>query len=438
MSDLLLNRQPSRVGQSSEYSVGKRILVNILVSVGAVVVTLALIESALFIMAKSEALNPFAAMGFSLEPDSIRVNELRTRLETYLKNADSANYISDASTGWTFRPNAILFDGRLTTNSIGIRSAREYTEAPASDTIRIAAFGDSFTANPDVEDDEVWTQVLESELADRRIRAEVLNFGVGGYGMDQAFLRWQHVGKSLSADIVIFGFQPENLHRNVSVFRPIYARYTGIPLSKPRYALQGDELELINYPALPPDDLMPVYEDFERHPLSAYEFYYSGAGPIPDWWPFPRLTNLIYQAIAKPTEPVDGLGPDSERGQLGKAIVDAFAEDVAQSDASFFVAHLPVQSDLASHHNGGRPPYTFLLKYIEDTYFYLPVEDLLGSQYIEPRYWGGTGHYGPEINQIIGEALAIRIVTCINDGACPLPRFDQFKSEYRIGPTDEA
>ncbi|MCY3979904.1 MAG: hypothetical protein OXG23_17525, partial [Chloroflexi bacterium] len=127
-------------------------------------------------MAKSDALNPFATLGFSLEAGSIRVDELRTRLETYLTNADSANYISDASTGWTFQPNAILFDGRLTTNSIGMRSAREYSEAPAADTIRIAAYGDSFTANPDVADDEVWTQVLESALGLRDIRAEVLNF----------------------------------------------------------------------------------------------------------------------------------------------------------------------------------------------------------------------------------------------------------------------
>ena len=415
---------------------GKRILVNMLVSVVAVVVTLALIESALFIMAKSEALNPFAAMGFSLEIDSIRVNELRTRLETYLANADSAKYISDANTGWTFQPNAILFDGRLTTNSIGIRSAREFSETPAADTIRIAAFGDSFTANPDVKDDEVWTQVLETALFERRIRAEVLNFGVGGYGMDQAYLRWQNVGKGLSADIIIFGFQPENLQRNVSVFRPIYARNTGIPLSKPRYVLQGDELELINYPALPPSMLMEVYENFDSHPLSAYEFYYSGASPIPDWWPLPRLANLINQAIAKPTEPADDLGPDSERGQLGKAIADAFAEDVAGSDASFLVVHLPVQSDLAFHHNGGRPPYTFLLKHFEDTYSYLPIEDLLGPQYLEPRYWGGTGHYGPEINRFVGEALAIKIAACIGDGGCPLPRFDEFESAYRIRPTD--
>ena len=426
------------VGQISELGVGKRLRGNILVSVGAVVVTLALIESALFIMAKFDALNPFAALGFSLEAESIRVDELRTRLETYLTNADSANYISDASTGWTFQPNAILFDGRLTTSSIGIRSAREYSEAPAADTIRIAAFGDSFTANPDVEDREVWTQVLESELADRRIRAEVLNFGVGGYGMDQAFLRWQHVGKRFPADIVIFGFQPENLHRNVSVFRPIYARYTGIPLSKPRFALQGDGLELINYPALPPAELMEVYEDFDRHPLSAYEFYYSDASPIPDWWPFPRLANLIYQAIVKPAMPSDDLGPDSERGRLGKAIVDAFAEDVAKSGASFIVMHLPVQNDLASHYNGVRPPYTFLLQHFEATYLYLPVEDLLGPQYIEPRFWGGTGHYGPEINHKIGEALAIKIATCMDDGTCPLPRFDVSDPAFRIEIADEA
>ena len=416
----------------------KRVFVNLLIIVAALIVTLALIESALSIMAKSEALNPLSALGYNLEAGSIRVQELRTRLEAYLDNVDSANYISDASTGWTYRPNAILFDGRLTTNSMGMRSAREFSETPAADTIRIAAFGDSFTAGADVNDNEVWTQVLETELVDRRIRAEVLNFGVGGYGMDQAYLRWQNVGKGLSADVVIFGFQPENLQRNVSVFRPIYARNTGIPLSKPRYALQGDVLELINYPALPPSMLMEVYEDFDRHPLSAYEFYYSGASPVPDWWPLPRLANLIYQATAKPSKPSDDFGPDSERGRLGKAIADAFAKDVAASGASFMVVHLPVQFELASYHNGGRSPYTFLLKYLEATYSYLPVEALLGPEFIEPRYWGGTGHYGPEINQAIGEALATRIAACIDDGACPLPRFDAIEPAFRLGPADEA
>lgn len=428
----------SCVGQNNEYSVGKRIFVNILVSMGAVVVTMALIESALFIMAKNDVLNPFAALGFSLEVDSIPVDELRTRLDNYLTNADSANYISESSTGWTFQPNAILFDGRLTTNSIGIRSVREYSEAPPEDTIRIAAFGDSFTAGPDVHDDEVWTQVLESELGDRRIQAEVLNFGVGGYGMDQAYLRWQHLGKAYLPDFVIFGFQPENLYRNASVFRPIYARYTGIPLSKPRYHFEDGELELVNFPAVPPAKLMEIYEDFDRHPLSAYEYYYSGASPIPDWWPFPRLADLVRQAVSPPAEPREGLGPDSTLGRLGKAIVDAFAEDVAKSGASFIVMHLPVQRDLASYHNGARPSYSFLFEHFAAAYSYLPVEELLGPEHREPRYWGGTGHYGPEINQIIGEALAIKIVTCINEGTCPLTRFDGLQAAFRADLADEA
>ena len=438
ISEILPGSQPSRDGQISEYSVGRKNLINILIGLAAVVFTLALIESALLIMAKNDALNPFAALGFRLEPDAIRVNELRTRLENYLTNADSANYISDSSTGWTFQPNATLFDGRLTTNSIGIRSAREYSEAPAADTIRLAAFGDSFTANPDVDDDEVWTQVLESELGDRRIRAEVLNFGVGGYGMDQAFLRWQHLGKAFSPDFVIFGFQPENLYRNANVFRPIYARYTGIPLSKPRYHLEDGKLKLVNFPAMPPEDLMEVYQDFDRHPLSAYEFHYDGASPIPEWWPFRRLANLVRQAIASPAEPREGFGPESALGRLGKAIVDAFAADVAKSGASFIVMHLPVQRDLASHHNGGQPSDSFLFEHFAAAYSYLPVEELLGPTHREPRYWGGTGHYGPEINQIIGEALAINIVTCIDEGACPLTRFEGLQASFRIDLADES
>ena len=44
---------------------------------------------------------------------------------------------------------------------------------------------------------------LQHKLKDAGIRAEVLNFGVGAYGMDQAYLRWREQGKNFAPDIVI-------------------------------------------------------------------------------------------------------------------------------------------------------------------------------------------------------------------------------------------
>ena len=42
---------------------------------------------------------------------------------------------------------------------------------------------------------------------------EIINLGVSGYGMDQAFLRWQKLGKKFKPDLVIFGLQMENVRR---------------------------------------------------------------------------------------------------------------------------------------------------------------------------------------------------------------------------------
>ena len=81
----------------------------------------------------------------------------------------------------------------------------------------------------------------EMKLNQAGIRAEALNFGVSIYGMDQAFLRWQNAGRGYAPDIVIFGFQPENLNRNVNIFSTLY--YGWNIFSKPRFVLTGGGAE---------------------------------------------------------------------------------------------------------------------------------------------------------------------------------------------------
>lgn len=83
--------------------------------------------------------------------------------------------------------------------------------------------------------------------------------------MGQAFLRWQMQGKDYSPDIVIFVFQPENLDRNVNVFRPLYTQ-GGVIFSKPRFILDDDGLALINSPAMPPEEIMDAFESFDSIP----------------------------------------------------------------------------------------------------------------------------------------------------------------------------
>ena len=150
--------------------------------------------------------------------------------------------------------------------------------------MRIVVFGDSFTAGSGVDDDQVWVKRLEIELKQAGIRASVLNFGVGRYGMGQAYLHWQELGRDYNPDLVLIAFQPENLDRNVNVFRPLYYKRVDVPFSKPRFVLQDDRLALYNVPTLPPAELKNVYSSFASHPLAAYEAHYESHEFVSQWW----------------------------------------------------------------------------------------------------------------------------------------------------------
>ena len=238
--------------------------------------------------------------------------------------------------------------------------------------------------------------------------------------MGQAFLRWQAQGKDYSPDIVIFVFQSENLDRNVNVFRLLYLQ-GGIVYSKPRFIHEGSNLALINSPALPPDEIMDVFEAFDSHPLAAHEAYYRGRDVSSPLWNVSRLAGLVYTALNRLNPSMSAqqmYGPASERGQLAKAIVDAFAEDVAESGATFVVLHLPRKDQFKEYHDGKRLPYRFLLDHFQEEYNFLNAEDFLGVEYAGDSYYQPLGHYGPEINLRIAEAVAAYLLACIEDGSC--------------------
>ena len=399
--------------------------INILIMSITLLLTLILLEIVVRVGGATDADGQFTFMGYSLEPYVLPINRLRQGIDSYLSNIDTVTIIYDEITGWAYRPESSRDEGNFTINGVGLRSHREYSQEPLPKTLRIAAFGDSFTAGDDVNDSDVWTNQLEITLIEAGIRAEVLNFGVGGFGMGQAYLRWQKLGRAFEPDIVIFGFQAENLSRNINIFRHLYRQSPGILFSKPRFILTDGELEVLNMPTVPPDNLMAVYESFANHPLAAYEEYYRSRDVIAKWWLSSRLAAFFYE-ISKTGTGADerDFGPEGERGLLGRAIVDAFASDVATLNAEFFIAHLPVKNELNNHHQGKPSVNDHLLDYFSETYRLIPFMRHLGPEYTDSKYWGATNHYGPEINQLLGEIIAEEIGACIESNSCTLTRFD--------------
>lgn len=102
----------------------------------------------------------------------------------------------------------------------------------------IDMYGDSFTYGLDVEDADAWPSKLSENL-----RCRVRNFGVVGYGTDQAFLRYEQQS-SMHSKIVVLNHLSEDILRNVNQFNNLIYPNPQFAL-KPRFIIINNNLSLI-------------------------------------------------------------------------------------------------------------------------------------------------------------------------------------------------
>ncbi len=122
----------------------------------------------------------------------------------------------------------------------GSRIVPAYPDATAPSCA--ALFGDSFTWGDEVGPEHAYGNVLAELLGCR-----VANYGVGGYGTDQAAIRYMQVVED-AAPVVIIGHFSENIIRNVNQLRDFV---TGTRFGfKPRFVWQTGELQQVALPTL--------------------------------------------------------------------------------------------------------------------------------------------------------------------------------------------
>lgn len=360
------------------------------------------------------------AFRFYLLPRKFPVLRTEQLLDEYLSRSDSSYVIYDPVLGWTLRPLATSDNGQYRTNADGLRANREYSHEPSSDKMRIAVFGDSFTHGEQVNNDETWPHQL-GEILDQ---AEVINFGVSGYGIDQAYLRWHSMGQLYQPDVVILGLVDADVFRVVNVMRPLYLYSTGIPFSKPRF-VWGEEraLHLINSPTITPEAIVETLRSFPDSPLAPYEYFYKPADFEDHWYLKSRLIAALL-TIYKRTQ-INGIGdlrhpsfdssehphievlldPSSEAAQITLAILNMWASEVEAQGGRFIVVHLPRMYELEQYRDSHTLAYQELMDAIKAEH--TVIEDIdqfdelpMGDYYID------GGHYSPTGNQVIAAVVA--------------------------------
>jgi hypothetical protein len=134
---------------------------------------------------------------------------------------------------------------------------------PIDTPLCLSLFGDSFTWSTGVADEDAWGSILAAKL-----KCRVANFGVGGYGTDQAFLRFRLLPPA--GGVVLLNHLSENILRNVNQYRNLL--YPGHEFTfKPRFVDRNNGVELVPTPEVPASDIQKFLHD--PTPYLANEYF---------------------------------------------------------------------------------------------------------------------------------------------------------------------
>jgi len=146
--------------------------------------------------------------------------------------------------GMQARHTTIEYDIYESFNSKGIRGPEiQYAKNP--EEYRVLFLGDSFAEGYSVDFDELCSEVVRRNLADRGDREyTVINAGTGGYSTDQEYLFFQSEGRRYEPDVTVLLFCANDVLGNSRK-----EQYRG---QKPLFKLAGKDLLLTNVPVPKP------------------------------------------------------------------------------------------------------------------------------------------------------------------------------------------
>ena len=277
--------------------------------------------------------------------------------------------------GWTLKPNLrdTPFRGKVVnSNAKGVRGSREFAYEKPSGVTRIVVLGDSFTFGEEVGDDETYAHRLQTLLPD----SEVLNLGIHGYGHDQMLLYLKEEGLKYRPDLVLLGFMPDDMERNVLSFRD-YA--------KPRFAVRNGRLELTTGAVPRPEETL------------AAEKWRS------------KFLDLLTMARSR-YEWRSGKTSATTK-ELTAAILDEMSSASLAAGARPAFAYLPVYGEIPRTDEG--------MTSREGAFFAYCRERGIASLYIQPAFrakakagvkFKTEGHWGPLEHSTAAEGLAAELV----------------------------
>jgi len=323
--------------------------------------------------------------------------------------------VFDVELGWTWAPSTASTDGPFAIDALGARGPREYGFRPMPGKRRMITFGDSFTFG-----DEVPVEAsFQWQMEELDPALEVLNFGVSGYGTDQALLRYERIGRGLSTDVASLGILLENIGRNVNRYRPLWNTLTGICVTKPRFVLspQGS-LELVPQPFASRSELRAAILDGSVLERVAEHEYWSGPAV-----PTGRISSLAriaagYWAYRQRTPARLWRDPDGEPFQVTVTILERFHRTALKDGARLApILIFPSREDLDRYALAGRPYWSALFAELDRRG--IPYVDLIAPLTARARELGDSKdlYYGGHLSRGGNLVVAREILAWLRERA---------------------
>jgi hypothetical protein len=265
-------------------------------------------------------------------------NHNRQMLESRY-NADSY-LVYDDLLGWRIGPSRKSANGLYFSSQEGLRSPTQGITFSSGPRHRIAIVGDSYTFAQEVSYEESWGHQLERLLGPD---FQVLNFGVEGYSVGQAYLHYRRDVQPWRPDIVIFGVIDHDLARTLSVYSFVTFPHWRLPFAKPRFVVNGSELVTINTPLISPEAIIgtPRIADL---PAVDYDLGYNEN----DWqWRAYHPSYLVRFLISRfPRWPISRPEiSDQALRSLNGALFRSFIAMATEQRSAPIIVYFPSQED---------------------------------------------------------------------------------------------
>lgn len=297
--------------------------------------------------------------------------------------------------------------------------AKFNSDYPESSPACIAAYGDSFVWGEEVPLNEGWIEELS-----RRIGCRVANYGVSGYGNDQAYLRFSRL-RDDGAPLVLIGFDPENIRRNVNQYRGLMG--WGLePGVKGRYILDdANHLKWIAPPRLDTDAAVEMH----RNPAAVLPLEYflpdTRDGPIRVKFPYTialariALLPRVWAHLSGRPSYAEFYDTDhpSRALPLAIAIMDMFVSEAARRGKHTLIVVTPTVESFQNYtrfHNHEYSPFLDMLT-AKGIDVFDPTSALIsalnGHSYCELYVRPGLcqGHWGVAGGKIVAKVVATEL-----------------------------